>query len=133
MTHCVRESGSLLPKIAYEEKHFTHSSVIVIKRANSILEDYARRDVPIILTLRQLYYQFVARGWIANEQKQYKRLGNIINDARMAGSIDWGHLQDRTRNLSRLSHWDDRAASSRAPRHPTIATSGRGRSVTSRS
>jgi hypothetical protein len=59
------------------------------------------------LTLRQLYYQFVARGWIANNQKEYKRLGKIINDARMAGLIDWHHLQDRTRNLSRLPHWDD--------------------------
>jgi hypothetical protein len=47
------------------------------------------------------------RAWIANEQREYKRLGQIINDARMAGHIDWDHLQDRTRNLSQLPRWDD--------------------------
>jgi hypothetical protein len=96
-----------MPKIAYQEKRFSALSLAVIERANSILETYALRTDPTILTLRQLYYQFVARGWIDNNQKEYKRLGNIINDARMAGEIDWDHLQDRTRNLSRLPHWND--------------------------
>jgi hypothetical protein len=96
-----------VPRIAYEEKHFTASSLEVIGRANPILEEYALRPTPITLTLRQLYYQFVARGWIPNNQKEYKRLGKIINDARMPGRVDWDHLQDRTRNLSRLPSWDD--------------------------
>jgi hypothetical protein len=44
----------------------------------------------------------------------------IINDVRMAGHIDWDHLQDRTRNLSHVPHWDDSGGiieSAAAPYH----------------
>ena len=58
-----------------------------------------------ILTLRQLYYQTVARGIIPNRQSEYKRIGSIINDGRLAGLIDWSALEDRTRNLESVSHW----------------------------
>jgi len=61
------------------------------------------------LTLRQLYYQFVSRDLIANTMKSYKRLGGIINDARLAGLIDWLAIEDRTRSVSSLSHWEDPA------------------------
>jgi hypothetical protein len=44
------------------------------------------------LTLRQLYYQFVSRDLIANKLSEYKRLGSIINDARLAGLIDWDRI-----------------------------------------
>jgi hypothetical protein len=32
-------------------------------------------------------------------------LGNIVNDARLAGLLDWNYIVDRTRNLRGLSHW----------------------------
>jgi hypothetical protein len=32
-------------------------------------------------------------------------LGGIVNDARLAGLIDWSAIEDRTRNLHRLSVW----------------------------
>lgn len=60
-----------------------------------------------MLTLRQLYYQFVARDLIPNTMKSYKALGNTINDARLAGLIDWNAIEDRTRNVHSRSHWDD--------------------------
>src|SRR5262249_20058422 len=106
-TRQVEKRGSAVPKIAYQQTRFSASSLEVIERANSILEEYVLRPTPIILTLRQLYYQFVARAWIENQQKEYKRLGKVIDDARLAGQIDWDYLQARTRNLSRLPHWDD--------------------------
>lgn len=56
------------------------------------------------LTLRQLYYQFVARGLIENTQRSYDNLGRIVNDARMAGLMDWDYLEDRTRNLQGHNH-----------------------------
>lgn len=56
--------------------------------------------------LRQLYYQFVARDLIPNKQTEYKRLGSVINDARLAGLIDWTAIEDRTRNLRKVSTWD---------------------------
>ena len=57
------------------------------------------------LTLRQVYYQLVARGYIPNNERSYKNLGNLINDGRLAGLIDWYAIIDRTRNLRNNSHW----------------------------
>jgi hypothetical protein len=58
-----------------------------------------------VLTLRQLYYQLVSRDIILNKQTEYKRLGSIVNDARLAGLIDWTAIEDRTRELRALPHW----------------------------
>jgi hypothetical protein len=49
------------------------------------------------LTLRQLYYQLVARGYIPNSQASYSRLGVILADARLAGTFPFEWLMDRTR------------------------------------
>lgn len=91
-------------KQAYITKRFNRSSVGVIETAESICSEYARRGLG--LTLRQLYYQFVARGLIDNSQAEYKRIGSIVSDARLAGLIDWNHIEDRTRNLRGVSTWD---------------------------
>lgn len=88
-------------KQAYIEKRFSVGSLGVIKQANDIIKEYQQQG--FTLTLRQLYYQFVSRDWIANKHSEYKRLGSIINDARLAGHIDWNAIEDRTRNLK--SFW----------------------------
>lgn len=93
-----------MPKIAYKEMKFAPKTLAIIAKANEIIDEYARQGFD--LTLRQLYYQFVARDLLANKQKEYKRLGSIINDARLAGLIDWNAITDRTRNLRSLGHWD---------------------------
>jgi hypothetical protein len=93
-----------VPTIAYIDKTFTRKSLDIIDQANRICMDYRRQGYD--LTLRQLYYQFVSRALIANRDTEYKRLGNIINDARLAGLLDWSYIVDRTRNLRGLSHWD---------------------------
>jgi hypothetical protein len=77
----------------------------IIEQANEIIYEYQTDGLK--LTLRQLYYQFVSRALIANKQSEYKRLGSIINDARLAGLVDWEAIEDRTRNLKRNSHWND--------------------------
>ena len=92
-----------MPKIAYKEKNFTVSSLNTINQANDIIAVYQGQGYD--LTLRQLYYQFVSRGLIYNTMREYKRLGSIINDARLAGLIDWSAIEDRTRQLSSMSHW----------------------------
>ena len=91
-------------KIAYIEKRFTESSSAIIQKANEIIDEY--RLEGLYLTLRQLFYQFVSRDLIPNEQKSYKRIGSIISDARLAGLVDWGAIEDRTRNVKGLQHWD---------------------------
>lgn len=50
------------------------------------------------LTLRQLYYQLVGKGIIENTNASYKKLGNIVSNARMAGMISWTAIEDRHRN-----------------------------------
>ena len=92
-----------MPKQAYRGYNPSAGSIQIIARAIRICEAYERAGYN--LTLRQLYYQFVARGWLPNNMQSYKRLGSIINDARLGGYIDWNHLVDRTRNLEKLAQW----------------------------
>jgi hypothetical protein len=93
--------------ITYVPKRFNGSSVVIITQANSIIEEYAKQG--FILTLRQLYYQFVSRDLIENTQKAYKRLGSIVNDARLAGLISWQAIEDRTRHVKSWQSWESPA------------------------
>jgi len=94
-----------MPRRAYREKKFSPASQALIVKAEEICRAYAAQGFD--LTLRQLYYQFVARDLLPNKQSEYKRLGNVVNEARLAGLLDWNYIVDRTRNLRGLSHWDD--------------------------
>jgi hypothetical protein len=94
-----------MPKIKYQEFNFRPATLALIKTANQIIAEYQRQGFD--LTLRQLYYQFVSRDIIPNTLKSYKNLGSVINDARLAGMIDWETIVDRTRELRTLSHWND--------------------------
>lgn len=93
-----------MPKIKYVEKRFGAKALGTIKQANAIIVEYQTQGFD--LTLRQLYYQFVSRDLIANTQREYKNLGSIVNDARLAGLIDWRAIIDRTRNLQGVNHWE---------------------------
>jgi hypothetical protein len=86
-------------------REFRADTLAVIEQANEIIDEY--QDKGFTLTLRQLYYQFVTRGKIENKFTEYKRLGSIINDARLAGLIDWAAMEDRVRNLDVLPNWSD--------------------------
>lgn len=71
----------------------------LVQTVIGICEDYARQGYE--LTLRQLYYQLVARAVIPNNFRSYKRVGSIVDDARLAGLLDWDYIVDRTRNVYR--------------------------------
>jgi hypothetical protein len=96
-----------MAKIAYIDKRFNDEHLAIITAANKILTSLKAQGYDI--TLRQLYYQFVSKDLIANNQREYKRLGGIINDARLAGLVDWDHIVDRTREVRGVSHWTDPA------------------------
>lgn len=93
-----------MPAIAYRSINIGPAKLEVIEKANEIIAEYQEQGFE--LTLRQLYYQFVARGLIPNRQSEYKRLGDVLNDGRMAGLIDWLAIVDRTRNLRSHSSWE---------------------------
>ena len=52
----------------------------------------------------------MARDLIANTQRSYKRLGNIISEARLAGLVDWDAIEDRTRTWRPTRNWRDPAS-----------------------
>lgn len=99
--------GLKMTKIEYVAKRFRGASLQIIEQANEIIAEYSAQGFQ--LTLRQIYYQFVARDLIPNTQRDYSRLGSIINDGCLAGLIDWEAIEDRTRNLQHNSHWDSPA------------------------
>lgn len=51
-------------KIRYKDVKFRDSSLTTIRQANEIIGDYQQQG--LVLTLRQLYYQFVSRDLMAN-------------------------------------------------------------------
>lgn len=93
-----------MPCIEYKAIEFSSAKRKVIEQANAIIDEYSAQGFD--LTLRQLYYQFVARDLIPNRQQEYKRLGDVVNDARLAGLIDWDSIVDRTRHVRSLATWE---------------------------
>ncbi len=92
-------------KLLYTRKRFGSAALGAIEDANAIIEEYQVEGFQ--LTLRQLFYQHVARGLIENTERSYKRLGDLVSDARMAGLIDWDAIVDRTRHLRKSPSWAD--------------------------
>jgi hypothetical protein len=92
-----------MTKIAFRQTNFRLDSRVRIARMNEILEDYPDQQ----LTARQVYYQFVARGWLDNNVKNYKNLTSLLTDARYAGLIDWNAIEDRGRVPDVPSEWPD--------------------------
>jgi len=84
-----------MSKEQYEERRFAAKTAKIIEQANDIMEEYSGSA----LTLRQLHYQFVARDLYENTFQNYKKLGDIIRNGRMAGLISWDLVQDRTRGV----------------------------------
>ena len=114
-------------KKAYKDIKFRPAVLDIIQHADNILSEYTRAG--LVVTVRQLYYQFVARTLIENTPQSYKRLAGIISDARLAGLVDWDAIEDRGRvpdvprqwgsareildvamRQFRLPRWEDQAA-----------------------
>lgn len=114
-----------MSKIRYDYKSFSKDGEQVVDAADAICQAYARQGYT--LTLRQLYYRFIAtdafpdsryfhkdpvsgketrdpfnqRGTSTkNCQANYKWLGSLIADGRVSGLIDWRHIEDRGRESS---------------------------------
>lgn len=109
-------------KIQYVAKNFNAEKLELIKHARRIIARFKSLDIK--LTLRQLYYQFIGQNllpesWVdeeynrrrslppdtKNTDKNYKRLGVLIADARLGGQISWHDIEDRLRSVSSPAHW----------------------------
>lgn len=84
---CKYEDGSIRYWDAQKEE--------VIQHIVDIVDEYAEEGYN--LTLRQLHYQLVKSNWIVNHDSAYKKLGNILDDCKYAGIINWDNIEDRGR------------------------------------
>ena len=97
----------------------------MVERINEICKEEAAQGYT--LTLRQLYYKLVGRGWFPEDRRwrriegtnkwvrdpngtknadpNYNWLGSIVNEARLAGMLDWDYIVDRTRSLAGSSYF----------------------------
>jgi hypothetical protein len=89
------------------EKNFGAEARAMISTINGILTEYVAAGYD--LSLRQLYYQLVSRNIVENTERNYKNVGNVVSDARMAGLIDWDIIKDRGRETIQNPHWNSPA------------------------
>jgi hypothetical protein len=92
-------------KEAFVDKRFGSEAMAMIRTINGILENYEAQGFD--LSLRQLYYQLVAKALIENTERSYKNIGNLVSDARLAGLIDWDMIKDRGREMVKNPHWEN--------------------------
>ena len=59
------------------------------------------------MTVRQVYYQLVARQLIANNRSQYQAISNLLVAARQSGAVPWEWIEDRNRRPRTVQMWDD--------------------------
>ncbi len=97
----------------------------IIAKVNLIAEQYRAKGFS--LTLRQIYYVFVANDlfpddwkyantgnnkWVLdkngtkNAPPNYGKLGDIVSDGRIAGLIDWYTVEDRSRSSYANQHFE---------------------------
>lgn len=60
------------------------------------------------LTLRQIYYQLVGKGYIENKVSEYGMLSGLLKHARLEGHISWDDIEDRIRTYHDLTGWPDK-------------------------
>lgn len=92
-----------MAKQKFKSARFHGDSKFLIAYSNKIIGEYL--EMGIRLSLRQLYYRLVGLDIIPNTVASYKKLGNIISKARLAGLVDWDAIEDRTRRPKKASEW----------------------------
>lgn len=113
-------------KQRYKKITFNDANRSMVDTVDQIVEEYMEQG--FVLTTRQVYYQLVARGlfpsdrrWTynasegkwerdpdgtQNAEPNYKWVAGLINDAKLAGYLDWDGMEDRVRTFRRRSRWD---------------------------
>ena len=80
------------------------ASLEYVKTVNDILKEL-KEHWP--LTLRQVYYQLVARGFVQNNLRAYQKLSRILTKARLLKLVSWDTIEDRSRQTLYSAGWDD--------------------------
>lgn len=85
------------------------SAAEILEHALRISEKYEGN-----LTLRQLYYRFVAETLVESSQDSYTRIGDVLTSARLAGKFPLDWLMDRTREAKESDIEDETDVDERA-------------------
>ena len=93
-----------MSKIKYQDINMRDSTLELISAALAIISEYT--SAGFRLTVRQLFYQFVARDKLPNTERSYKNLGKAISKGRLAGLIPWDAIEDRTRYVRSNDSWE---------------------------
>lgn len=93
-----------MPTIQYETWNASAKTEALAQDCVAIARRYQAQGYD--LSVRQLYYQLVARDRIPNNDKSYKKIVDVVDRARMSGLMDWYMIVDRTRHLGGNQHWD---------------------------
>lgn len=104
-----------MAKQSFISHNFTSSSRALLFITDGIMVEYAKQGYR--LTLRQLYYQMIARDlfpeeWrdhqtgTKNNIRNYKRFGDLVNNGRLSGHLDWDYIEDRARETVFPSYWN---------------------------
>lgn len=88
------------------EKKLGSATLDLISHCNKIIEEFESQGYS--MTIRQVYYQCVARGYTGGENspKMYSKIQACLNDGRMQGLVSWTALEDRGRNLRGLNTYE---------------------------
>ena len=88
---------------AFRDHAFRGHNLSLVTALRDIAAEYAAQGMR--LTVRQLYYQCVARGWIENNEREYQKIIRLLTDAREAGLFDWDAIEDRGREVVMRPCW----------------------------
>src|ERR1044072_2239742 len=93
-----RLTGQINVACKYDDvtvRYWTTTKEEVVEHIVQIVEEYEAEGY--VLTLRQLHYQLASNNGIVTHDQAYKKLGDILDDCRYAGIIDWEAVEDRGR------------------------------------
>lgn len=84
---------------------WTKTTLPILEGCQSVLDEM-KPYLP--LTLRQVYYQLVAKLIIKNTKYSYQRLSDVVSQARYDGIIPWEAIEDRSRTIPYRKGFDNK-------------------------
>lgn len=78
-----------------------------LDKINQVIQIIDELKEYLPLTLRQVYYQLVGKGYIENNKSQYGMLSNLLKWGRIDGYIAWDVIEDRVRKYRDNRGWDN--------------------------
>jgi hypothetical protein len=92
-------------KQCYKPVRMREDALALAQTIDGIIKEYTQQGLR--LSLRQAYYQLVARGIVPNTEKSYKRVGDIVSNGRLAGLLSWDAIEDRGRTPRRPPEYEN--------------------------